>query len=90
MHLLEPVNLTSDECRSAAVKFLCLYTFGLCGTYNVDYRPTAAECIEVRDSTCQSEWKEVDGLLASSGQPLLPNCSSLSDKELQCDTGIAA
>ena len=78
----------SDECRRAVVPLLCFYSFGLCGTYNVDYRPTAAECREVRDSICQSEWQAAEKFLELSGrQFLLPDCSSLSDKGLQCDYG---
>ena len=38
----------SDECREALVPLLCLYHFGHGGTYNTDYRPTAAECREVK------------------------------------------
>ena len=78
----------SDECRSAAIQFFCLYFLGLCGTYNTDYRPTAAECREVRDSTCQSEWKEAERLLKLYGLSIeLPKCSSLEDEGLDCDEG---
>ena len=78
----------SDECRGAAIQFFCLYFFGLCGTYNTDYRPTAADCREVRDSTCQSEWKEAEHLLKLYGLSIeLPKCSSLGDEGLHCDEG---
>ena len=78
----------SDECRRAVVPLLCFYSFGLCGTYNVDYRPTAEECREVRDSTCQSEWQEAEKLLELSGRQFqLPDCSSLGDEGLDCDYG---
>ncbi|CAI8034489.1 hypothetical protein GBAR_LOCUS19414, partial [Geodia barretti] len=80
----------SDECRSAAIQFFCLYFFGLCGTYNTDYRPTAAECREVRDSTCQSEWKEAERLLKLYGLSIeLPKCSSLEDEGLDCDEAVS-
>ena len=45
----------SEECRSSVIPFLCLYTFGVCGANNDDYRPTAAQCMEIRDSICESE-----------------------------------
>ena len=81
----------SDDCRKAVVPLLCMYYFGLCGRDNVDYRLTAAECKEVRESTCQSEWKTAQKLLKVSGQQLmLPDCSSLGDVGLGCDGGIIA
>ena len=67
----------TDECRSAVTPFLCLYTLGLCGPSNDNYRPTAAQCREIRDSTCESEWKRATGLLALAGLPPLPDCSTL-------------
>ena len=76
----------SDECRSRVVPFLCLYTFGLCSENNVDYRPTAVECSDIRDNICESEWQEANSLLESNGQPLLPDCSSFGDDGLlPCD-----
>ena len=79
----------SDECRKAVIPLLCLYYFGLCGTYNTDYRPTAAECREVRDSTCQSEWKTAEKLLELSAQQfMLPDCSGLNDEGLECNEGL--
>ena len=83
----------SDDCRKAVVPLLCMYYFGLCGRDNVDYRLTAAECKEVRESTCQSEWKTAQRLLKFSGpQSMLPDCSSLGDVGLGCarDGGIIA
>jgi hypothetical protein len=76
----------SDECRKAVIPLLCLYYFGLCGTHNTDYRPTAAECREVRDSTCQSEWKTAEKLLElSAEQFMLPDCLGLNDEGLECN-----
>ena len=77
----------SEECRSAVIPFLCLYTFGVCGANNDDYRPTAAQCMEIRDSICESEWKDASSLLALAGLPPLPDCSSLDDEGLDCEQG---
>ena len=76
----------SDECRDAVVPFLCLYTFGLCGEYDNDYRPTAAECSNVRDSVCENEWIQAAELLVLYGQPPLPNCSHLDNDGLECNS----
>ena len=79
----------SDECRKAVIPLLCLYYFGLCGTHNTDYRPTAAQCREVRDSTCQSEWKTAEKLLELSAQQfMLLDCSGLNDEGLECNEGL--
>ena len=75
----------SEECRSAFIPFLCLYTFGVCGANNNDYRPTEAQCMEIRDSICESEWKKASDLLARAGLPPLPDCSSLDDEGLDCE-----
>ena len=77
----------SEKCRSAVIPFLCLYTFGVCGANNDDYRPTAAQCMEIRDSICESEWKKASDLLALAGLPPLPDCSSLDDEGLDCEQG---
>ena len=77
----------SDECRSAVTLFLCLYTLGLCGTDNEDYRPTAAECMEIRDFICETEWKKAADLLTLTGRPPLPDCSTFGDEGLECDYG---
>ena len=78
----------SEKCRSAVIPFLCLYTFGVCGANNDDYQPTAAQCMEIRDSICESEWKKASNLLALAGLPPLPDCSSLDDEGLDCEQGI--
>ena len=82
---LETVIKPSDECRSAVIPFLCLYTFGVCGVNNDDYRPTVAQCMEIRDSICKSEWKKAADLLALTGGAPLPDCSSLREQGLECD-----
>ena len=89
-HLISGLDLIiqpSEECRSAVIPFLCLYTFGVCGANNDDYRPTAAQCMEIRESVCESEWKKASDLLALAGLPPLPDCSSLDDEGLDCEQG---
>ena len=79
---LETVIKPSDECRSAVIPFLCLYTFGVCGVNNDDYRPTVAQSMEIRDSICESEWRKAADLLALTGGTPLPDCSSLREQGL--------
>ena len=76
----------SDECRRRIVPFLCLYTFGLCDENDADYRPKAAECLDIRDNVCESEWQEANSLLESFGVPPLPDCSTFSDDGLVCSS----
>ena len=76
----------SDECRRRFVPFFCLYTFGLCDKNGADYRPTAAECSDIRDNVCESEWQEANSLLKSFSMPPLPHCSTFSDDGLVCSS----
>ena len=71
----------SDECESRIIPFFCLSVFGLCGK-NGDYQPTAADCSEIRDNICKSEWQRANFLLESIGQPPLPDCSSFRSEGL--------
>ena len=86
LYFLHLLIQPSDECRRRVVPFLCLYTFGLCDENGVDYRPTAAECSDIRDNTCESEWQEANSLLTSFGMPTLPDCSTFSDNGLVCSS----
>ena len=79
----------SAECRSAVIPFLCLYTFGACGENSDDYRPTEAQCMEIRDNICESEWKTAAQLLDRFGQPPLPDCSTLGQEGLDCDGKVS-
>ena len=73
----------SEECKKRVVPFLCLYTFGLCGESNDNYKPTAAECESIRDVVCQSEWQKANDLLSAFGQRL-PDCDSFDADGLYC------
>ena len=82
--LLFSLNLyinPSDECESRIIPFFCLSVFGLCGE-NGDYQPTAADCSDIRDNICKSEWQRANFLLESIGQPPLPDCSSFMSEGL--------
>ena len=85
--MIFPLVKPNHECRSAVTQFLCLYTFELCGPNNENYRPAAAQSREIRDSSCESEWKRIKDLLALAGLPPLPDCSTLNDEGVECDYG---
>lgn len=73
----------SDECRAAAVPFFCLYIFGLCGENGTTYQPTVTQCSDIRDDICENEWKKAEEFKEHFE---LPDCSSLSDDELDCNS----
>ena len=85
LYALDTFIKPSDKCRDTVIPFLCLYTFGLCGEDGREYWPTEAQCSNIRDNLCESEWKTATSLLEHSEQPPLPNCSSLDDNGLTCD-----
>ncbi|CAI8022133.1 hypothetical protein GBAR_LOCUS13019 [Geodia barretti] len=60
-------------------------TFYYLSSNNEDYRPTAAECMEIRDFICETEWKKAADLLTLTGRPPLPDCSTFGDEGLECD-----
>ena len=86
LYFLDLLIQPSDECRRRVVPFLCLNTFGLCDENGMDYRPITAECLDIRDNICVSEWQEANSLLASSGMPTLPECSTFSEDGLVCSS----
>ena len=82
---LDTLAQPSKECRKRLVPFLCLHYFGLCKD-GVEYGPNRADCLDIRDNVCKSEWQEGNNLLISHGFQPLPNCSIFSDNELVCNT----
>ena len=74
----------SKECRKRLVPFLCLHYFGLCKD-GIEYGPNGADCLDIRDNVCKSEWQEVNDLLIFHGLQPLPNCSIFSDNGLVCN-----
>ena len=75
----------SKECRKRLVPFLCLLYFGLCKD-GVEYGPNEADCLDIRDNVCKSEWQEGNNLLISHGLQPLPDCSIFSDNGPLCST----
>ena len=82
---LDSLVQPSKECRKKLVSFLCLYYFGLCKD-GIEYGPNGADCLDIRDNVCKSEWQKGNNLLISHGFQPLPNCSIFSDNELVCNT----
>ena len=65
----------SQQCRDAALPFMCQYTFPLCDNNSTQlYLPTQERCIEISEQVCSQEWN-LTGQLGY--QNLLPNCTTL-------------
>lgn len=74
---------SAQECRSAAVPFMCQYLFPLCdNTTGELYLPTHEECLRISEQVCLQEWNLAR--LAGFGDQL-PDCSRLSIKEASGD-----
>ena len=82
---LDTLVQPSKECRIRLVPFLCLYYFGLCKD-GVEYGPNGADCLDIRDNVCKSEWQRENNLLISRGLQPLPDCSIFSENGLVCNT----
>ena len=82
---LETSVQPSKECRKRLFPFLCLHYFGLCKG-GIVYGPNRADCLDIRDNVCKSEWQKGNYLLMSHRLPPLPNCSIFSDMGLVCST----
>ena len=85
MYGLEKLAQPSKECRKRLVPFLCLHYFGLCKD-GIEYGPNGADCLDIRDNICKSEWQIGNDLLISRGFNPLPNCSVFSENGLVCNT----
>ena len=81
LHSVQP----SKECRKRLIPFLCLHYFGLCKD-GIEYGPNGADCLDIRDNVCKSEWQEGNNLLISRGLQPLPDCSIFSENGLVCNT----
>ena len=88
---LDTLVQPSKECRKRLVPFLCLLYFGLCKD-GVEYGPNEADCSDIRDNVCKSEWQDGNNILISRGLQPLPDCSSFSENRLVCniDNGESA
>ena len=82
---LDALVQPSKECRKRLVPFLCLYYFGLCKD-GVEYGPNGADCLDLRDNVCISEWQKGNNLLILHGLQPLPDCSIFSENGLVCST----
>ena len=69
----------SAECKEKAIPFLCLHLFGLCVESGVSIQPTAGQCEEIRDITCQEEWGIIEQLDVD-----LPDCEMFPTDASSC------
>ena len=76
-----PLLSPSPECEAAIRPFLCLYLFGSCDSDNQLLQITQKDCEMMRDDVCAREWALGEQYL---GQGILPDCSSLSSQEDEC------
>ena len=76
-----PFLSPSPECEAAIRPFLCLYLFGSCDTDNQLHQITQKDCETMRDDVCAREWALGERYL---GQGILPDCSTLSSQEDEC------
>ena len=65
----------SDECRQAALPFVCLHLFGLCDGNGTLHSPSAMDCLLISTELCGAEWAAGQSL----GLPL-PECSTLPEQ----------
>ena len=68
-----------ESCLVEATSFLCLYAYGLCSSTGVYIQPTSSQCVELRDSLCQTEW-----VTAKRFGIALPNCNDLPSRPVNC------
>ena len=69
----------SAECLGAIRPFLCLYSFGLCGSTGQLRQVSSSECVDLRDDICAREWNAAIGFLGSGALPVCEELPSLSD-----------
>ena len=71
---------SSDECKTEARTFACLYLFGLCSQHSgILIQPTSDYCKQVRDLLCPLEW-----LAAQQFGIDLPNCDLFTNEDILC------
>ena len=67
-------DLISKECSAAIMPFLCQYVYPPCDDSNGSRRfITQEQCINIRESVCESEWKFA---MATKFGSLLPFCEA--------------
>ena len=72
----------SDDCKAAALPFLCVYFFGLCDSTGKAYRPSSSQCTKISTGVCASEW----ALASNFPGVILPECSSFPDETVLMET----
>ena len=68
----------SDDCKAAALPFLCVYFFGLCDSTGKAHRPSSSQCTEISTGVCASEW----ALASNFPNVILPDCATFPDKTI--------
>ena len=66
----------NDDCKAAALPFLCVYFFGLCDSTGKAHRPSSSQCTEISTGVCAREWT----LASDFPGATLPDCSSFPDE----------
>ena len=87
--LLDALGSASDDCKAAALPFLCVYFFGLCDSTGKAYRPSSSQCTEISTGVCAREWTLASNFLGAT----LPDCASFPNETIlieSCDNAYMA
>lgn len=71
-------HFISERCAMVLMPFLCQYIFPTCDSEGNISFPNQAECKNVQEDTCASEWKMI---MKTSFSTLLPVCENLDDPD---------
>lgn len=71
----------SESCVEEVVPFLCQYLFVPCDGAGTALQPTRAQCEEIRDNVCSSEWMRASMFVE------LPSCESFPSEQASCIAG---
>jgi len=71
-------NLISEQCAMVLMPFLCQHTFPPCDSEGNANLLSQAECRNIQDFTCATEWRMI---MTTSFSTLLPVCEDLSDAD---------
>ena len=78
--LISALNqISSPECRVAAIPFLCMHLFGLCDSSGVSIQPTSGQCRNIRDNICRVEWQTAVAYGLD-----FPDCNSFPEEQASC------
>ena len=76
---LNPIHEVSDECKQAAIPFICQYVYPPCLNDTENYQLSREQCENVRDKACPAEWSIAKAIFPG----LLPNCELLDSNTLE-------